>query len=84
MKTIYLKQKRSGNFELTTPENSTNELNTPEEVISFFRTMYGKKVIKATYRLAQTYFSGPAELIYFFTDENGKKAAAPDTLKIVK
>jgi len=69
MKTIYLKQKRSGNFELTNKKNSTHKFNTKKNALSFWNeNMKGysaKKIIKATYRKSQTYFSTVEELLNF-------------------
>lgn len=84
MKTVYLRQKRSGNFEVSNRKEATHKFNTKKELVNFFDGEYvnsdtinertGKplrkriadpkttgKIIKATYRLSQTYFRSGME-----------------------
>jgi len=65
MKTIYLRQKRSGNFELSTRENHTHKFTTWKALHAWFNDLYRGRVIKAQYRLSQTYFNSFDELKTF-------------------
>jgi len=60
MKTIYLREKRTGNFEITVKGNSTHKFSTKKSFVEFFkndlRTNGGSRLIKATYSRSQTYF----------------------------
>ena len=74
MKTIYLREKQSGNFELTTRQEATHRFSTKNELKEWFSNIYKStekasrklrgKVIKATYRQAQTYFYSADEIIH--------------------
>lgn len=56
MKTIYLREKRSGNFELTGNRNeATHKFNKVSDVKDFFERN-ARRIIKASYRLSQTYY----------------------------
>lgn len=68
MKTIYLREKKSGNFEFSTKENATLRFNTKKAFKEWFEshpkhqsrcfsktTHYGY-IVKATYSQSQTYF----------------------------
>jgi hypothetical protein len=65
MKAIYLRQKRSGNFELSTRENHTHKFTTWKALHAWFNDLYNSRVIKAEYRLSQTYFNSFDELKTF-------------------
>lgn len=60
MKTIYLRQKRSGNFEFSDKRESTHKFNSKKALLEFWNKnmngYFAKKVIKATYSRSQTYF----------------------------
>lgn len=65
MKTIYLRELKSGNFEISNKKEGTVKFKTQKEIRAFFGTLWSRKVIKARYRLSQTYFAGPEEFITF-------------------
>ena len=69
MKPIYLRQKESGNFELSNRENHTHKFTTWKALNAWFNDsvndLYGGRVIKAEYRLSQTYFNSFDELKTF-------------------
>ena len=71
MKPIYLRQKRSGNFELSTRENHTHKFTTWKAMRTWFYTLYSTRVIKFEYRLSQTYFNSFDELKTFIKKANG-------------
>lgn len=59
MRTIYIKEKRTGNFEFSTKKEATHTFKTKKEFEKYFYQMYsfGRAMIKATYRLSQTYYT---------------------------
>ena len=84
MKTIYLRQKSSGNFEVSNRQQATHVFKSKKDLVSFFDGEYknsdvineftGKplrqrisnpktsgKIIKASYRLSQTYYKSGLE-----------------------
>ena len=69
MKTIYLRRKASGNYEIVTgkpnQKEHTHKFRTWKALQEFYRDMYSRKVIKAEYRLSNTYFQSFAELKNF-------------------
>lgn len=71
MKTIYLRQKRSGNYELSNRKNHTSKFTTWKSLKEFFDTIYFGRIIKAEYRLTQTYFNTFDELKTFIKKANG-------------
>jgi len=75
MKPIYLRQKRSGNFELSTRENHTHKFTTWKALRAWYDDLYfgrrTNRVIKAQYRLSQTYFNSFDELKTFIKKANG-------------
>ena len=80
MKTIYLREKRSGNFEITTKENATHSFNTKKHLVEFYSQLGSKRIVKATYRLAQTYFSSVNELLLFVGEKPVKNV--PTTKRV--
>lgn len=56
MKTIYIREKRSGNFEFASRENATLKFKTKKEFKQWFEELRYGRLIKATYRFSQTYF----------------------------
>jgi hypothetical protein len=71
MNTIYLRQKRSGNYELSNRKNHTHKFTTWKALKEFFDTIYFGRIIKAEYRLTQTYFNTFDELKTFIKKANG-------------
>jgi len=69
MKTIYLRRKASGNFEIVTGKYNqaqhTHKFITWKALNAFYKKLYGSKIIKAEYRLSNTYFSSFNELKTF-------------------
>jgi len=74
MKIIYLREKRSGNFEFSNRENHTHKFNTWTGLEAWYNqdrkldSLYSGRtgqVIKAEYRKSQTYFDSFAELKTF-------------------
>jgi len=69
MKTIYLRRKASGNFEIVTGKYNqaqhTHKFITWKALNAFCKNLYGSKIIKAEYRLSNTYFSSFEELKTF-------------------
>ncbi len=66
MKTIYLREKRSGNFELCSRKEHTHKFRTWKDLQEWYNNLYWtSRVIKATYRLSQTYFNEFEELKSF-------------------
>ena len=66
---IYLKQIKSGNYKISDHWDYTILLETKEEIRDLFKNLKGNKIIKATYRLNQTYYRSPQE----FINKNFKK-----------
>jgi len=66
MKTIYIRQKRSGNFEFSNRENHTVKFTTLKALRNWYINdrMFGR-IIKATYSKSQIYFSSYKELEKF-------------------
>jgi len=57
MKTIYLRTKRSGNYEFSNRKESDLKFKTKKEFKNWYENKRGSgRIIKATYRLSQTYF----------------------------
>ncbi len=75
MKTIYLRQKRSGNYELSNRKNHTSKFTTWKALSAWYNDLYyGRRtgrIIKAEYRLNQTYFNTFDELKTFIKKANG-------------
>ena len=75
MKTIYLRQKRSGNYELSNRKNHTSKFTTWKSLSAWYNDLYyGRRtgrIIKAEYRLTQTYFNTFEELKTFIKKANG-------------
>ena len=73
MKIIYLRQKKSGNFEITEDsKKATHKFKTQKSFREWYEGEYDRKgqiscrtgkIIKATYRLSQTYFYSAQEVI---------------------
>ena len=65
MRTVYFRQKKSGNFELSNKNEYTIKFNTIIKMSNWFNNSYSypdtrfnkgyRAVIKSTYRLSQTY-----------------------------
>lgn len=85
MKTIYLRRKASGNFEIVTGKYNqaqyTHKFSTWKALKSFTEfnvngnfceKLYGAKIIKAEYRLSNTYFSSFEELKTFIKNQTQK------------
>ena len=75
MKTIYLRQKRSGNYEFSTKLNATHSFKTQKAFKEWYNnerpSRYGKcSIIKATYRLSQTYFCNAEEVLAYIKKNN--------------
>jgi len=70
MKTIYLRQKRSGNFEFSNRQEATEKFTTKKSFIDFTKSIYDGKIIKATYRMSQTYFYNGTEAYDFIKKNN--------------
>ena len=63
---IYLREKRSGNFEISNKENSTIKFKTQKAFKEWYKNNYRYgKIIKATYSRSQTYFNSAQEVINF-------------------
>lgn len=67
---IYLREKRSGNFEISNKENSTVQFKTQKSFKAWYdlngQSYFGKgKIIKATYSRSQAYFANAQEVIDF-------------------
>ena len=67
MNTVYLREKRSGNYEIVTGKYNqkeyTHKFKTWKSLESFFNSLhYSSKVIKAEYSRSTTYFSSFNEL----------------------
>lgn len=63
---IYLREKRSGNFEISNKENSTIRFKTYKSFKEWYKDNYRHgKIIKAIYRKSQTYFSNADEFLNF-------------------
>jgi len=71
MKTIYLRQKRSGNYELSNRKNHTSKFTTWKALSAWYNDLYYGRIIKAEYRLTQTYFNSFDELKTFIKKANG-------------
>ena len=80
MKTLNLREKKSGNFEITTKENATHTFKTKKSLVNFYANLGRSKVIKATYRLSQVYFSNVNELLGFL----GEKPVKVEAKKVVE
>ncbi len=72
MRTIYLRQKKSGNYEIADRKTATVKFttkkalqefwqNTIENQPSYLRYKDRKKIVKQTYRLSQTYYNSFAD-----------------------
>ncbi len=80
MKTVYLREKKSGNFEVSNRKEATHTFKTKKDLVEFFDGKYDKKehngemvsvrvsqpmtrgnIIKASYRLSQTYYRSGLE-----------------------
>lgn len=74
MKTLYLKEKNSGNFEIS----PTPTIIKFDDEVTFtewfkrncngytkYRSSYGRRIIKATYRMSQTYFYSASEVLTY-------------------
>ena len=74
MKTIYLRRKSSGNYEIVTSKANqkehTHKFRTWEALKEFCWDLRGCKVIKAEYRVSNTYFNSFAELKAFIKKQN--------------
>ena len=71
MKTIYLREKKSGNFEFSNKENATLAFKTQKSFKEFYKSRYRYgKIIKSTYSKSQTYFSDVQEAIDFIKKNN--------------
>jgi len=60
MKTIYLREKRSGNFELSNRKDHTHKFTTKRAAKEFFDHINqntSRQIVKATYSQSQTYFN---------------------------
>ena len=76
MKTIYLKELRSGNFEISNKKEATHKFATQKAFKEFYRPSFRRgsgrfqktfgALIKASYRLSQTYFITADEAILYF------------------
>ncbi len=76
MKTIYLKELRSGNFEISNKEEASHKFATQKAFKEFYRPSFGsgsgrfqktfRALIKASYRMSQTYFMNADEAILYF------------------
>ena len=71
MGTIYLRQKRSGNYEFSNKDNYTHKFKTQKSFKEFYennlkrRNYSGNKIIKACYSRSQTYFYDCQEVLTF-------------------
>jgi len=79
MKTIYLREKKSGNFELSNKLEATHKFKTQKEFKEWYKPeywsrRYGQKhykaIVKATYSQSQTYFSNADEVLTFIKKNN--------------
>lgn len=76
MKTIYLKELRSGNFEISNKKEATHKFPTQKAFREFYNPKFlsgtghyqktFRALIKASYRLSQTYFITADEAILYF------------------
>lgn len=57
MKTIYLRQKKSGNFEFSNKKEATISFKTKKDFREWFESLRYDKLIKATYRKSQVYYN---------------------------
>lgn len=58
MKTIYIRTKKSGNFEFSNKEEADLKFRTKKDLFDWFKNKRrGNKLIKATYRLSQIYYN---------------------------
>ena len=61
MKTIYLREKKSGNFEIETGKfnqaEHTHKFKTWTALQDFYQKLYGSKIIKAEYSRSTIYFN---------------------------
>lgn len=64
---IYLREKRSGNFELSNKEEATIKFKTQKAFKEWYvkKIGYSQRIIKTTYRKSQTYFTSSIEVIGF-------------------
>lgn len=80
MKTVYFRELKSGNFELSTKKDSTVRFNTKIGLFEFFKMISERRskvwnrrkfepcrIIKARYSKTQTYFNSAEELYKFIT-----------------
>ena len=69
MKTIYLREKKSGNFEIVTGKfnqaEHTHKFKTWTALQDFYQKLYGSKIIKAEYGRSTTYFNSFNEVKAF-------------------
>lgn len=60
MRTIYLKEKKSGNFEITDKNKATVKFNRKSDLQEFWdrisKRRFGGKIIKAKYQMSNSYF----------------------------
>lgn len=69
MKTLFLKQLKSGNYKISNASDHSISFTQEDEFVKWYneningyslrKKSYGSRIIKATYRLSQTYFSLP-------------------------
>jgi len=62
---IYLRRKRTGNYELTNEDNATEKVAKKNFVKWYNKNRCGGRIIKATYRKSQTYFASAEEVLKF-------------------
>ena len=82
MKTIYLREKKSGNFEFSYKEEATHKFRTQKAFKEFYNNSrryysgsgrfqkYFGYIVKATYSQAQTYFNTPEEVLEYIKKNN--------------
>jgi hypothetical protein len=80
MKTIYLRLKKSGNFEFSTKKEATHKFKSLKEFRLWFENkrenynqtsaMWFGKLIKATYSQVQTYFNNFEEVAKYLKKQN--------------
>ena len=62
---IYLREKRTGNFEISDKENATDKFKTQKAFKLQFNDYSVGRIIKAKYSKSQTYFGSVAEFLQF-------------------
>jgi hypothetical protein len=80
MKTIYIKELRSGNFEISNKKEATHSFKTQKAFREFYKpTFYSGAgrfqktfgaLIKASYKMSQTYFTTADEALAYFKKNN--------------